>query len=662
MVSNSNATPIGSHKEGDNRYHNGSSYYNHNGSNNDRPSERSGGWDMPRREPAGWGYPPISGQQPSGQGQDRGWPEAGPQSSAYGAPFEQRGNPSSSSGYSAPVQRQSSNEPIADYGPPDGGRGWVSEGRQSSRFSTPVEDRYSIDAQKLQTASNSSSSNAGSGWQTISSAEHEARSAVSRKSSRFQPKALPSHSEVPPLPDLPVARKPVESSQPSPQNIYSISGQQGHPVPQTEVTAVSRSQPALSDWQPQAATALSSQQLSPPVHAQQSSVSPHLEAPRQQKQSQAEAARVVEHTVRSVSHARSAGPPIDEVWVLKDHNAVQNNQWSPTLRSPRVPSGRKSSVHESAGQPWLSSLDSLEDYKQPSELRSQANSVADRGDGDRAQVIAVDGGDNGTEDQTTMSLAAESVRPSESASNMGPSSLATDDVDDNDRSTMRSPSRNMHGPPAYRKSKFRAFDDSNNNSERGSMIGESSPIGSNFDDNPNAMTTGWDPIPPEPLASAKPPKASETRTSPIVGSQLAASPRQAEAKPEAEQHNANGWQAASSISQSGWLHRAAQVPLPAPTPRHNSSHGTVNELERAATPRAAPSTISSASRALNFQPSQNYDQGRYDPRTEAVVTASVAPAAQQMSIKGASKFHSESLDFKDQVDSFSLPLLNGKQG
>lgn len=316
---------------------------------------------------------------------------------------------------------------------------------------------------------------------------------------------------------------------------------------------------------------------------------------------------------------------------------MRNNMWSPTLRSPRV--NREENTSEPSGN--RSILVSLDDYKESSESRAAADGVADQGARDAAPIVHAHHEHRQENlDQSTMSVAGESIRPSESASNVG-GSVASDD----DNRTMRSPSRSMHGPSS-RSGKFRTF--SSQNSNAGDGTGSSSPI-SNFDDNPNATTTGWDPIPAKPLANPSvgaqphPVQTAQQSSQADITRELPPHQQQPEARREPEQQYSNGWQPANSGNQHGWNSTPAQPPLPAPTPRQSSSasYAAVNDLERAATPRAARSTVSTHSRVSNVHPHQ-----QQSVPSERAATLSI-------SIKGASKYHAESNDLKEQVSSVS---------
>ena len=624
---------------------------------------------MQRREPAGWGNPPQDNQ--GMQGQDNGgWPAPRNLSTGYVAPIGHRDGPSSSTAYSAPAQQQSSGRQIADNAPPDGGRGWFGEGRQSSRFSDPIQDHYSAAAAKLQPTNQSTS--AGSGWQTISSDEHEARSAVSRKSSRYDPKPAQdqtqSHNEpVPPLPDLPIARPASQQvSQPaiprpqSRQQYRAIQEDSQNAYQQPAAATQSQSQPQPSSGAsnpdhsepPQQVAASGWTTIGPAVS--NGSMQPDRASSQFHAQSNAEPGRVLQSSPISATRDRidsvpagatvrhglpgSSRPEPDEVWVLKDYNAMRNNMWSPTLRSPRVPSHNAEQVSSSTQSESV--LVSLDDYKQSSSARAEANGAADHGSRDGAPLVP----NHGTEgkensDQSFMSVAGESIRPSESASNVG-GSVASDD----DNRTMRSPSRSMHPQEAPRNGKFRAF--CSHNSDSDDRTGSSSPK-STFEDNPNAMTTGWDPTPAKPAmppqqSAASQPNESANRKQEVSHSFSRELPhQQQEAKREQKQPYDNGWQSTGHQSQSGWNTAAAQAPLPAPapTPRQSSSasYAAVNELERAATPRAARSTVSAMSRHYDAHP-----HSHAQPAAERSATPGI-------SIKGASKFHAESVDLKDQV-------------
>ena len=393
---------------------------------------------------------------------------------------------------------------------------------------------------------------------------------------------------------------------------------------------------------------------------------------------------------------------------LTDQDGGRNRTWSPTIRPRRLleqdapgmpkeePQNRTQHRQHIDGdaQPALLSLDEYLETK-----NTKAESIPDvipaRSSAAIAEVIRENRDTGGSSDRSSQRNASGpagagedniSLRPSESASNVSATSngspVSNLPISAAERSIVQ---------PAIAAPRFRAFkgaDDSSPSPADARSAASSPP----FDDNPNAIKGGWDPVPvsrkspvreQQPARAPSPPSAhpirqptvphenhdwrreaphqqSSSRTSSAARQSIgngwsASEPAQARPANSADPRSGGSSRAVSerfghdeAYNAGSFNNRSARMPsvhdapLPAPTPRRFDSgpHGPAQELERVATPKVPESAVSKTTNGT-------YTDAPSRPDTSAPGAA--AQSSTPMSIKGASAYQAEVVYLKEEV-------------
>ena len=393
---------------------------------------------------------------------------------------------------------------------------------------------------------------------------------------------------------------------------------------------------------------------------------------------------------------------------LTEQDGGRNRTWSPTIRPRRLleqdepiipreePQNRSQHRQHIDGdaQPALLSLDEYLETR-----NTKAESIPDvipaRSSAGIAQVTREDREIGGSSDRSSQRIASglagagednTSLRPSESASNISATSNGSP------ASHLPAPvvERSIAQQPAIAAPRFRSFkgaDDSSPSPADARSAASSPP----FDDNPNAIKGGWDPVPvsrkspvrEQQAARTSPPAAhpirqptlphenldwrreaphqqSSSRTSSAAHQSIgngwsASEPAQARPANIAESRNGEssravserysndaGHNAGSFSNRPARMPSAHDAPLPAPTPRRYDSgpHGPAQELERVATPKVPDSQVYKTTNGV-------YTDAPSRPNTSGL--GAVVQDSTPMSIKGASAYQAEVVYLKEEV-------------
>lgn len=227
-----------------------------------------------------------------------------------------------------------------------------------------------------------------------------------------------------------------------------------------------------------------------------------------------------------------------------------------------------------------------------------------------------DSSDNRYNDASTRSgYDDNSIRPSESVSNVG----VRDDTTYRTRHTQHG--QDMSNQPRYKP--MRQFQ-----GEKDSDIGSNGSSGS-LNDNPNVRAGGWQRSPLGPVDALD-------STLPASKAQPTSWQNQAVQQPQqsmrnARQHESSGPASIRSQQQLAHQSESRHTPITAPMPRRwdSASQQLVGDLERAATPRGISAAAASG-------------HGRS-------VSTATGTRSGSMSIRGASKYHAESLMLREEV-------------
>lgn len=276
-----------------------------------------------------------------------------------------------------------------------------------------------------------------------------------------------------------------------------------------------------------------------------------------------------------------------EAWILPNVDAIKTNNWTSTTRRSRV--SREEQI------PAYTHASGVE------ELSSASGSL-------------------GYDD--------DSIRPSESASNVG---IANDSMPSPTGSHTRGievgHGQSNQNLPRYKT--MRKFD-----SEKDSDIGSDGSSGS-LNDNPNVRAGGWQRT--QPTHGPRMARQTSHQTSGWTQQMISAGhPDAPHDHHQPREISSNNWSAPQAQT-SRWYQQPSngenrQTPLTAPTPRRwdSASQQLVGDLERAATPRAAHAQ------------QMGIGHGR------SVSNVSRAPAS-TLSIRGASKYHAETVMLREEV-------------
>ena len=300
-----------------------------------------------------------------------------------------------------------------------------------------------------------------------------------------------------------------------------------------------------------------------------------------------------------------------EAWILPNADAIKNNNWTSTTRRSRVSKEEQMPAYTHS----------------PLYGREEASSST----------------------LNTSWYDDNSIRPSESASNVG---IADDSMASPTGSQSRGRSEvgaQSGGQNAFGRRPMPKFE-----SEKDSDLGSDDSSGS-LNDNPNVRAGGWQRSP-----AVLPPQESRMARQLSGESNARAQQRTSAGHPgHQSQHSHHGQESRNSNRDNGWSmpqahtsgwiqtsaqndHESRPAPLTAPTPRRwdSASQQLVGDLERAATPRAPYSA--------HFGPGH----GR------SVSTATRAPGS-TMSIRGASKYHAETVMLREEVSLYLRSYLRG---
>lgn len=300
-----------------------------------------------------------------------------------------------------------------------------------------------------------------------------------------------------------------------------------------------------------------------------------------------------QQNIASSSTAPPEEPSSDatEAWVLPSVDAVKNNNWTSTTRRSRVSRVEQTPTYIRASSPG----------------RKESDFITSDG---RGHGYSASGSRFGNDDN--------SIRPSESASNVGVADETS--YGRSDRQPV-SQDRNSQAHPRFKP--MRQFQ-----GEKDTDIGSNASSGS-LNDNPNAMAGGWQ----------------RSTAAHVVHETM-------DRQPAFEMSKSPGYNSHASQHHQPQLHNLRQgeppglqgryaqqyangesrrTPITAPMPRRwdSSSQKLVGDLERAATPRMA----------------QGVSAGTGHGRS----TSTTSGAKGSMSIRGASKYHAESLMLREEV-------------
>lgn len=276
-----------------------------------------------------------------------------------------------------------------------------------------------------------------------------------------------------------------------------------------------------------------------------------------------------------------------EAWVLPNVDAIKTNNWTSTTRRSRV-----------------SKEEQIPAYTHASGVEELSSASGPLGYDDN------------------------SIRPSESASNVG---IANNSMPSPTGSHSRrievGHGRSNQTLPRYKT--MRKFE-----SEKDSDIGSDDSSGS-LNDNPNVRAGGWQRS--QPIQEPRMARQTSQQMSGWTQQRTSAGhPGASEHQQQLRENSSNNWSMPQAQT-SGWYQQppngeSRQTPLTAPTPRRwdSASQQLVGDLERAATPRAA------------------HVQQVGTGHGRSVSNVSRAPAS-TLSIRGASKYHAETVMLREEV-------------